>query len=292
MDAENCYNHITHPIVSLVFQAFGVPKEACVSLLKTIQDMKFFLRTGFGDSKEFASATGDIKTQGMCQGNGAAMAGWSVDSIAIIQAHKQKGHGVHLRCPISNKTIHLTGTLFVDDTDLEHFDLNKRETVRESHAVLQESIINWGCLLIVTGGALKLPKCFYHMISFMWKADGSWRYKTNENIQELSILVPLVNGQLAPIEHLLVKTSTKTLGQMTCPTGSSDGAISQMKEKARKWIDKAKGGKLHRCNIWFLLDKQFWPGVLFGISSILASFDELDQCLMLTYYDLLLISGI
>ncbi len=28
-----------------------------------IQDMKFFLCTGFGGSKDFASATGDIKTQ-------------------------------------------------------------------------------------------------------------------------------------------------------------------------------------------------------------------------------------
>ncbi len=82
--------------------------------------MKFFLRTGYGDSTEFASATGDIKTQGMCQGNGAAPAGWTVDSIAIINAHKQKGHGIHLRSPISNKTIHLAGTLFVDDTDVEH----------------------------------------------------------------------------------------------------------------------------------------------------------------------------
>ncbi len=42
MDADNCYDCISHQIASLVFQSFGVPKEACVSLLKTIQDMKFF----------------------------------------------------------------------------------------------------------------------------------------------------------------------------------------------------------------------------------------------------------
>ncbi len=102
VDADNCYDRIAHPIASLVFKSFGIPKEACVSLLKTIQDMKFFLRTGFDDSKDFASATGYIKTQGMCQGNGAALAGWMVDSIAIIQVHKRKGHGVHLCCPITN----------------------------------------------------------------------------------------------------------------------------------------------------------------------------------------------
>ena len=68
VDADNCYDRISHPIVSLAFQALGVKNEACESIFTTIQDMKFFLRTGFGDSKECASATGDIKTQGMSQG--------------------------------------------------------------------------------------------------------------------------------------------------------------------------------------------------------------------------------
>jgi hypothetical protein len=60
-----------------------------------------------------------------------------------------------------------------------------------------------------------------------------------------------------------------------------------MKEKAQKWINKAREGRLHRRNFWFLLDKQFWPGVVFGISSITASFDDLDQCMMRIYYDML-----
>jgi hypothetical protein len=110
VDADNCYNRIAHPIASLVFQALGVKREVCESMFSTIQDMKFFLRTGFGDSKEYASATGEVKTQGMCQGNGAAPAGWTVDSIVMIQAHKRKGHGLHLRSPITKKSIHLAGT--------------------------------------------------------------------------------------------------------------------------------------------------------------------------------------
>ncbi len=117
----------------MLLQSLGVPKETCVLIFKTIQDMKFFLRTGFGDSKDFDSATGAIKTQGMCQGNGAAPAGWTVDSIAMIAVHKQKGHGVHLRCPISDKAIHLTGTLFVDDTNLEHLNMNMIELIQEAH---------------------------------------------------------------------------------------------------------------------------------------------------------------
>jgi hypothetical protein len=292
VDADNCYNRIAHPIASLVFQSLGVKKEVCESIFGIIQDMKFFLQTGFGDSKEFASATESIKTQGMCQGNGAALAGWTVDSIAMLNAHKRKGHGIHLRSPITRQSTHLAGSIFVDDTDVEHLNMNKLESVEEAHGALQESITNWGRLLIATGGTLKLAKCFYHIISFGWKQDGSWKYEANEARADLGIVVPLADGTFLPIAHLPVMTPTKTLGQMTCPMGCSQGAILQMKEKAQQLINKAKGGKLHRRNVWFLLDKQFWPGVSFGISSITASFAELDQCMMRKYYDLLLVSGI
>ncbi len=58
----------------------------------------------------------------------------------MIQAHKRKGHGVHLLCPITKTPLHLAGALFVDDTDLEHFNMSKSETIEEAHEALQDSI--------------------------------------------------------------------------------------------------------------------------------------------------------
>ncbi len=46
VDADNCYNRICHPMASMIFQEFGVPTPAIVSMLSTIQDMKVSLRTG------------------------------------------------------------------------------------------------------------------------------------------------------------------------------------------------------------------------------------------------------
>ena len=66
----------------------------------------------------------------------------------------------------------MVGTLFVDDTDLEHLDMTKRKTVMEVHEDFQGSLLNWGKLLLATGGALKPAKC-YHLISFAWHADGT-----------------------------------------------------------------------------------------------------------------------
>jgi hypothetical protein len=81
---------------------------------------------------------------------------------------------------------------------------------------------------------------------FSWKPDGDWKYDSNESLPDLSIVVPLADRTLASIEPLPVSTPTKTLGQMTCPTRHSTGAIMQMKEKAQKWIDEAKGRKLNK----------------------------------------------
>ncbi len=106
-------------------------------------------------------------------------------------------------------------------------------------------------------------------------------------------MVPLEDGTATAIKHLPVMTPTKTLGQMTCLMGSSEGAIAQMQEKVQGWLAKATASKLNKHNLSFLLDKQFWPGVSFGISSVCAMFATLEEdCLMRVYYDMLPLCGI
>ncbi len=92
-----------------------------------------------------------MKTQGMCQGNGAAPMAWTVTSIPMIAAHKRKGQEAHFIAPISDITGHIVGGFFVDDTDLVHVDMQVMEMILEAHSWLQESVINWGHLLITTG---------------------------------------------------------------------------------------------------------------------------------------------
>jgi hypothetical protein len=123
VNADNCYDRVSHAIASLVFRSFRVSKEATGAMLKTIQEMIFFLRTAFGDSKDFAGLTVEIKTQGLCQGNTAALAGWTVVSIVILNAHRRRGHGAKFLCPISLVRTNLAAVLFVDDTDVIHLDM-------------------------------------------------------------------------------------------------------------------------------------------------------------------------
>jgi hypothetical protein len=135
VDASNCYDRIAHAVASLVFQAFGVPELAISSMLSAIKNMKFFLRTGFEDSTNFAGGGIRIKTQGLTQGNGASLAGWAVISIVILNAHRKKGHGAKFVCPIIKLMSHLSAIIYVDDTDLLHINLEEEESM-EMVAVL------------------------------------------------------------------------------------------------------------------------------------------------------------
>jgi hypothetical protein len=70
VDASNCYDRIVHTMALLIFQSFGVEDTAVATMLETIQEMKFFLRTAYGDSTNFAGSTIEIKSQGLGRGNG------------------------------------------------------------------------------------------------------------------------------------------------------------------------------------------------------------------------------
>ena len=51
VDASNCYDRIAHAMASLIFQSFEVESTAVYAMLETIQEMKFYLRTAYRDSK-------------------------------------------------------------------------------------------------------------------------------------------------------------------------------------------------------------------------------------------------
>lgn len=292
VDAESCYDRIAHAVASLVFQSFGVPSKSVVAMLKTIQDMKFFLRTAYGDSADFATSSVEIKSQGLCQGNGAAPAGWTVISITLLNAHKERGHSAIFHTPVSARHGNIAAIIYVDDTDLLHIDLDEQETLEETHWALQESMISWGRLLLASGGSLKPEKCFAYLWDFDYSDDGEWAYSAEAEDEKYDLIIPLTDGGSSSIERLGVDDARKTLGYWTTPSGNAEVSIQRMKEGAQGWIDKAKEGGLHRRYIWKMMDIQLWPRIGFGMCNNLASLPTLQTCLLKEYYNLLPLGGV
>jgi hypothetical protein len=152
---------------------------------------------------------------------------------------------------------------------------------------MQDSVSNWGQLLIATGGSYKPPKCFFHLISFKWANGGKWSYDSNDDKPEYAMVVPMPDGSVQKIDHLPVTMAEETLGVWTSPDSSAAGA-----EKAREWVDPAKGGTLKRSDVWFMLDCQFWPRVGYGLCCNVTRHLELEACLSKQYYKILPKGGV
>jgi hypothetical protein len=151
----------------------------------------------------------------------------------ILWVHGAKGHGAHFIAPMSHMQSSLSAILYVDDTDLLPLNIDGDKTISKTHAALQCAITNWVKLLIVTGGTLKLDKCFFHLMDFQWTWQGSWQYIGHHEDETASMFVLLPASATAPIQHRAVDNAQKTLGIITCPSGYSMGSLTQIKKKPK-----------------------------------------------------------
>jgi hypothetical protein len=163
---------------------------------KAVEKMKFFLQTGFGNSKHFAGGGVSAKVQGLMQGNGVSPVGWAVISVVILRAHGKKGHGGTILCPITNLSATLSAIFYINNTDLLHINLYGNGTAGDAHLAIQHSVKSWGDLLIATGDTLKPEKCFISIILSEWV-----RYKDNSLSGDFKVSVPLLEGGSAAIAY-------------------------------------------------------------------------------------------
>lgn len=84
-DAKSCYNRITHNFASLCLQRVRVPLAPIQSMFDTIQRLRHYIRTTYGDSDMFFSGREwDTPIQGVGQGNGAGPQIWALISTPIF----------------------------------------------------------------------------------------------------------------------------------------------------------------------------------------------------------------
>ena len=100
-DAANCYEKNYHAILALIFLCLGVGKGPIAAMLVSIQLIKLFLRTGWGESTYFIEGAILNILRGLYQGNGAAPASWMVLSLVLVRVYKRLGYGSKTRTPMT-----------------------------------------------------------------------------------------------------------------------------------------------------------------------------------------------
>jgi len=154
-DAARCYDQIAHCPAALACQHLGVSPQVMVTIFATIQLMKFFLRTAYGDSATFyGGGLSQYPFQGVCQGNGAGPAIWLALSLCLIHMIHQFGYPNQLTSAISLSSIILVGFIYVDDCDLFVLAPPSNLDPQEVLTQLQKNMDIWQGGLESTGGSL------------------------------------------------------------------------------------------------------------------------------------------
>ena len=172
-DAANCYDRVHHIIMALLLWALGMPIGPIAAMLLTIAFMRYYIRTGFGESTTFMGGEkATAKMHGLNQGNRATSHCWSILSALLVLIQRKRGHIATITTPISRIISTVMGLLYVDDTDLFIFDA-AIEMPHELWLRSQAALSSWGTLLIGTGGAAKPDKSWsYSCISIGMTLDN------------------------------------------------------------------------------------------------------------------------
>jgi hypothetical protein len=167
-DFGDCYNRIAHPPASITLQSWGIPCEAVWVLLIAMQTMRFFLRTGFGESSESYGGSKEDRTLGFGQGNAAAGAGYAAVSSLVINAYLREGHGLRTTTSLTCRFFNIAAVIYVDDADLPHRTTHATASPAELIQHSQKSTNAWGGLAIATGAALKPAKCYAYFLVYRY----------------------------------------------------------------------------------------------------------------------------
>ena len=84
VDAASYYDIIVHSIVILIARNEGLSLLPLLALFGVIQQMKYYVRTGYGDLETFYGKKRATPYQDTCQGNGSSPTYWLIIMMIMV----------------------------------------------------------------------------------------------------------------------------------------------------------------------------------------------------------------
>jgi len=248
MDLENCFDRMAHPVSSLCTQRLGVPPQIAQCMIRTLCQMKHFIRTAYGDSKWSYIGAKNKPLQGAVQGNGAASPIFVAISCTILAYLERQVAGISAYSAITLTLFTLVAILYVDDSDILIAALDKNETAYSISKRAQKAATAYQDGVHQTGGAVRPEKCRWYSISFRWIA-GEWKYDNDPNINK--VYIQNSDGNDKEIKRLKVNEGWKGLGIVAAPDGKwKDHVTYLIEEKIKPWNASINTSYLHRHDVY------------------------------------------
>ena len=154
-DCKAAFDRTIPSVGGIALRHLGASTNAVSTLLKTLQQMKYQVRTSLGLSDQAFSNLNDW-VFGILQGSGASPCLWMAITCVLLGALQKRSPGITFSNPRGTAVCNRIGKAYVDATEfwLTISEFNITQLATEMQDIAQ----HWEQLLFTTGGALALEK--------------------------------------------------------------------------------------------------------------------------------------
>ncbi|KAI2511189.1 hypothetical protein MHU86_3154 [Fragilaria crotonensis] len=224
-DASACFDRIIVALGMLAARRCGMPKNAVRSHAKSLELMRYTVKTVYGISETSYSGTPFEPLFGTGQGSGASPAVWLTLVVILLNTlDRIIPDRISFRSPDGTLVHNRLVDAFVDDTALGFTDDGSR-SIDQLVSSLETIAQTWEKLLHFSGGALNLSKCSWYAMIWDWKNGRPHLRDISSSDPE----VHLTQGSSATpvtIKRQDLTQSTRILGVHQNPIGDFHDHVS------------------------------------------------------------------
>ena len=248
MDLMNCFDRMAHPVSSLCTQRLGIHPQIANCMIRTLCQMKHFIRTAYGDSQWSYIGTTNRPLQGAVQGNGAASPIFVAISCVILSFLQSQVVGVYITSAITLTVFSLIAIMYVDDSDIILTAIDPNESPLDLQRRAQRAATTYQSAVAQTGGAVRPEKCRWYSICFK-VVNGKYTYIKNPKVPDIQICNS--NNTLQHILRLAPSQGWKGLGVITAPDGNWNDHVKYIiEEKIQPWNKSILSSYLQKHDIY------------------------------------------
>ena len=238
-DAKACYDRIVCNLAMLTSQYFGMPSNACLMQAKTLQHMRFHLRTAMGISDNYYTHTSKTPVHGSGQGSCASPTLWLIISSILMRCLDNTSSGMKIFPMIKGGHVsRSTIDGFVDDTSLFSNLPFYQDDFRLAINTLKVATQKWSELLQASGGKLELSKCFFYALNWNFSPEGDPIPMTIEDQkiygQNIISIIDQDSGEHVNIQQKESDQVHKTLGVYKNILGDDSYQFQTILDKSTK----------------------------------------------------------
>lgn len=205
LNAKSCYDRMTREIVAQACYSFRTPVYFCMWMYHLLRQQQHYVILPSGKSGKPYGHQPHQPHHGIGQGSTAAPVVWLLISSLMFQSMRRWAHGVSWESPDKKMQTHQVADVYVDDATLW---VNNIHSPSQLVKQMELDLNRYKDMLRWTGGALTLHKCFFNILQWEFRPDGTALLK--EGNHKIEIQRPEDKRKLSEI-----KEEVSRRGQLT-----------------------------------------------------------------------------